>query len=123
MTVQGIVDLINKLNTPDFGPKNWQNQPAYFEKILENVNTVEYGDSLYVELGVFTGFTLELINKGTDTRIVYGFDTFSGLPEDWTGPNGSMLYEKNAFSTTVPHDTDKNKFIVGRIEDTLETFL
>jgi hypothetical protein len=123
MTVENIIKLIENSNIPDFGPKNWQFQPAYFQKILENVNVSKYKNSLFIELGVFTGFTLNLINQNTEDIIVYGFDTFSGLPEDWAESSGNVLYTKNAFNTNIPEDTAKNKFIVGKIEDTLSNFL
>lgn len=123
MTVEDIVRLIENSNTPDFGPKNWQFQPAYFQKVLEDVDVLKYKDSLFIELGVFTGLTLNLINQNTKDIVVYGFDTFSGLPEDWAESSGNVLYTKNTFATTIPEDTDKNKFIVGKIEDTLSNFL
>jgi hypothetical protein len=123
MTVEDIIKLIENSNTPDFGPKNWQFQPAYFQKILKNVDISKYKNSLFIELGVFTGFTLNLINQNTEDITVYGFDTFSGLPEDWAESSGNILYTKNAFNTSIPEDTAKNKFIVGKIEDTLSNFL
>ena len=124
MTVEDIVKLIENSNTPDFGPKNWQYQPSYFQKVLENVDVLKYRDSLFIELGVFTGLTLNLINKNTEDVIVYGFDTFTGLPEDWAESSENVLYTKNSFSVHgIPEDTEKNKFIVGRIEDTLSNFL
>jgi hypothetical protein len=123
MTVNDIVDLINQSKVHDYGPKNWLSQPTYFEDIFKHINISTSPNSLFMELGVFTGHTLSLINQNTENTIVYGFDTFSGLPEDWAESSGNILYNKNAFATSIPVDTDKNTFIVGKVEDTLLDFL
>ncbi len=40
----------------------------------------------HLEFGVFTGGTTRFIAKRLDPNIVYhGFDSFEGLPEDWSG--------------------------------------
>ena len=47
-----------------------------------------------LEFGVYRGKTLKQLRDSFDeTFQVYGFDSFQGLPEDWTGPSckaGSM---------------------------------
>jgi hypothetical protein len=123
MTVNDIVDLINQSKVHDYGPKNWLSQPTYFEDIFKHIDISTSSNSLFMELGVFTGHTLSLINQNTENTIVYGFDTFSGLPEDWAESSGNVLYNKNAFATSIPVNTDKNTFIVGKVEDTLLDFL
>ncbi len=43
-------------------------------------------DGLYLEFGVATGNTLsEIANSAPAGKIVYGFDSFEGLPGDWSG--------------------------------------
>jgi hypothetical protein len=124
MTVEEIVKLFETSNVPDYGLKTWQNQPTYFKEVLKYINLAKYKDSLYLELGVFTGLTLNIINQNTEDIKVYGFDTFTGLPEDWAQSNGNVLFEKNYFTTeTIPENNAKNEFIVGKVEDTLATFL
>ena len=123
MTVNDIVDLINQSKVSDYGPKNWLSQPTYFEDVFKHIDISTSPNSLFMELGVFTGHTLSLINQNTENITVYGFDTFSGLPEDWAESSGNILYNKNAFATSIPVDTDKNTFIVGKVEDTLLDFL
>jgi hypothetical protein len=39
---------------------------------------------MILEFGVFKGRTITRIAKGTN-QTVYGFDSFEGLPEDWSG--------------------------------------
>src|SRR5215467_14542544 len=40
----------------------------------------------YLEFGVFTGGTIRFIARVGD-RVIHGFDSFQGLPEDWSGYN------------------------------------
>tara|TARA_B100001057_G_scaffold491894_1_gene583130 strand:+ start:150 stop:2546 length:2397 start_codon:yes stop_codon:yes gene_type:complete len=51
----------------------------------------------------------------------YGFDTFTGLPEDWV--IGSRIEKKGTYSSdgNVP-DIEGGEFIVGKFEDTLPAF-
>jgi len=51
---------------------------------------------LALEFGVFTGGTLRIIAEARGGRDVYGFDTFTGLPEDWRlgFPAGTFAVEE-----------------------------
>ncbi|MEJ2375095.1 MAG: tetratricopeptide repeat protein [Pseudolabrys sp.] len=74
----------------------------------------------FYEFGVWRGesfkYLIKTFNKG------YGFDTFTGLPEDWHVGNGK--YEKaGAYSSNgeIPK-IEGAEFIAGRFEDTLPIF-
>lgn len=57
-------------------------------KALERIT----GDGLVCEFGVYKGHTLEIIADTVKNGVVYGFDSFEGLPEAWrTG------FDKGAF--------------------------
>ena len=74
-----------------------------------------------MEFGVFQGVTLKHIARAVSPgRQVIGFDTFEGLPDDW----GDLL-EKGTFATEVPSliDYPNATLQIGRIEETLPTFL
>lgn len=74
-----------------------------------------------LEFGVFEGVTMRCIARSVGPeRNVVGFDTFEGLPDDW----GSLL-PKGTFDTNVPSfdDHPNVSLRVGRIEETLPTFL
>lgn len=122
-TVKDIVNLVEKNNTPDFGTKNWLYQPSYFESIFKHIDLKNNKDKLFIELGVFAQHTLSLINLNTEDIKVYGFDTFTGLPESWESKDGVLLYEENSFEIPAPPNTEKNEFIQGNVEDTLLNFL
>ena len=73
----------------------------------------------FYEFGVWRGssfkYLLKTFKKG------YGFDTFTGLPEDWNVGNG--IEKAGTYSTdgNVPK-MKGGEFIVGKFEDTLPIF-
>lgn len=42
-------------------------------------------DGFYAEFGVNEGGTISYIAKQTPAKTIHGFDSFEGLPEDWSG--------------------------------------
>jgi Macrocin-O-methyltransferase (TylF) len=98
--------------------------------------SVEYAVSLInpnykhvLEFGVCGGRTLNMIVAeldrvfpGNDLK-VFGFDTFTGLPEDWVGKNGLIL-EKGAFTQdAVLPDVPGAKLFPGLFTDTIPEYL
>ena len=74
-----------------------------------------------LEFGVFKGQTLKRIARDVrPDRVVVGFDTFEGLPEDW----GELL-PKGHFQTALPSFDDYPNVVlqVGQIEETLPRYL
>eukprot|EP00755_Sulcionema_specki_P026478 Sspe_Gene.85729::Locus_56476_Transcript_1_1_Confidence_1.000_Length_1544::g.85729::m.85729 len=41
-------------------------------------------DGMFLEFGVFRGTTINLLASSFPTRTMHGFDSFQGLPENWT---------------------------------------
>jgi len=77
-------------------------------------------DGLVLEFGVYRGASLRFLAQRTD-RIVHGFDSFEGLPEDWT-----HFQKKGRFSLdgNVPEFDEPNiRTHAGRFADTLPGFL
>jgi hypothetical protein len=75
---------------------------------------------LVLEFGVATGATLKVICEETE-HTVYGFDSFNGLPEDWT-----HFQKAGRFSSSgrPPENLmDNAELVVGLFEDTLPKFL
>jgi hypothetical protein len=77
---------------------------------------------IFLEFGVFRGqtFLIWLKNNQNPDSVFTGFDTFSGLPEDW----GSV--KKGSFSAQgkLPEvDDPRASFCVGLIQDTLPAFI
>ena len=82
---------------------------------------------LIFEFGVYKGRSINFIAKNlkekNDNRLIYGFDSFRGFSEEWTGMNEK--YNTKYFSQEGNHPTVlKNvKLIDGFIEDTLPIFI
>ena len=74
-------------------------------------------DGLIMEFGVFEGATINFL-AGETSGAVFGFDAFSGLPEDWR-PG----FPKGMFSRGVPPVRPNVSLLVGLFEDTLPAFL
>jgi hypothetical protein len=55
---------------------------------------------LLLDLGVWIGWSTRLMSDASD-RMVYGFDTFSGLVEDWQ-VDDQMVVKRGTFSLTEP---------------------
>ena len=76
-------------------------------------------DGLWLEFGVFRGRSINFLSHYC--KKIYGFDSFEGLSEDWSG-NG---HRKGSFNLGgKPPSVKKNvELIVGYFESTLDSFL
>lgn len=75
-------------------------------------------DGLVLEFGVASGRTLRQIATASSARPVYGFDVFTGLPEDWrTG------FARGMFAQRQLPDVPGATLIEGLFQDTLPAFL
>lgn len=74
---------------------------------------------LWLEAGVFFGRSINLLAKATD-RLVHGFDSFEGLPEDWKAGE-----HKGSYSTggRLPEVVDNVRLYKGWFEQSLPAFL
>jgi hypothetical protein len=57
-------------------------------------------DELLLDLGVWLGWSTRLISDASD-RTVYGFDTFTGLVEDWQ-VDDQIVFKRGTFSLSEP---------------------
>jgi hypothetical protein len=88
---------------------------SYFQTVTSYVKN----EGLWLEFGVCSGRTINLISKCTDNT-VYGFDSFYGLPEDWGNHQKKGSYTREG---SLPEVNDNVRLIVGLFEDTLDSFL
>jgi tetratricopeptide (TPR) repeat protein len=83
---------------------------------MENVSLKE---GLVLEFGVFHGKTIRMIAEKFPTSQIHGFDTFSGIPENWHNT------KKGSYSThnVLPVAFENTQYHVGLFSDTLPSFL
>ena len=96
--------------------------PDYFKYITGKVNL----EGLWIEMGVCTGTTItKIATLAPENKIVHGFDSFEGLPEDWN--NGQDNYKKGeTFGTirgAIPCVPDNVLLHKGLFEETLPSFV
>lgn len=78
-------------------------------------------DGLLAEFGVFRGASINEIAARRRNDIIYGFDSFEGLREDWSGHDCA----KGAFDLRAdfPKVAPKVRLIKGWFDNTLPDFL
>lgn len=99
----------------EFGPAE-----PYFSKVdtLKAALAVVPAEGLFLEFGVATGGTLQLIAEHAPAGTVFGFDSFEGLPEYWR-PG----FHAGAFKTEALPDVPGAELVPGWFDDTLPGFL
>jgi len=119
-----LIDIFQSAKIRNFTKKTSDcDLPSYIKYCVDH--SIKDSNYLFIEFGVFTGNTFNMIRSNLDNNItLYGFDTFTGLTEDWMIDNKNVLYKKGTFSLDyIPSDTDNAKFIVGNTMLTLDSFL
>ncbi|HUY00113.1 MAG TPA: class I SAM-dependent methyltransferase [Candidatus Deferrimicrobium sp.] len=74
---------------------------------------------LFLEFGVWKGFSLNYLSDCRPDKIFYGFDSFYGLPEKW----GSNYPKGFGYLENIPLVNDNVRLVVGLFQDTLDQFL
>jgi hypothetical protein len=99
-------------NIPDI-----QENPLSY--VFTKYNLTHKKDTLWLEFGVFSGSSINYISKFTND-IVYGFDSFEGLPENWR-----VGYGKGAFNRdgNLPSVNSNVNLIKGWFDKTLPEFI
>ena len=82
-------------------------------------------DGIYIELGVCTGGSINHIASLVYWDLIYGFDSFEGLPEDWIRddlyiPKGIWAFPE---PVVLPYVLPNVKLIRGWFKDTLPEFV
>lgn len=113
--------------------KNYEHFKKFFKKsifidenqikeysIKQAIDNDKEGKNFYLEFGVFQGKSINFFSKFLKANI-YGFDSFKGLKEDWSGAE----YPKGYFDLKGKKPkVEKNVILVeGFVQDTLSDFL
>jgi len=85
---------------------------------------VTLAKGVYLEMGVCTGKTINFIAGLNPHQVIYGFDSFEGLPEDWVRKDKTFAKGTFAFKegTTIPPVLHNVRLTKGLFKDVLPTF-
>lgn len=76
---------------------------------------------LCIEFGVWKGGSLNYLADLLHPDKIFGFDSFEGLPEDWS--MGGKFHPKGTFRTDLPQVRGNAELVPGWFSDTLPRFL
>lgn len=139
--IPGIYETENNqiLHTISSNKPYWENNESYLfvEKYLkESVPLMSDAEilkfasdrvtlqGLFIELGVYTGRTINFIAALNPRRTVYGFDSFEGLPEPWIREDLSIPIGAGSFNHPgeLPIVLNNVQLIKGWFTHTLPQF-
>jgi hypothetical protein len=117
MAYKGSLPLIELIRLSHCIPDRYD----HFEYILKNVNLT----GLYLELGVREGDSVNFIADIIAPQVIYGFDSFIGLPEEWKRKkDGSLTFPAGTFSINgMPKVRDNVILVQGWFAETLPEFV
>ncbi len=105
------------------------NRPAYYKYVFDAIRKDSI-TGLWMEFGVSGGRSIKWLSKNAPTdTLVYGFDSFEGLPEEFD--DGERVYPRGQFGVdNIPAmlrmigETCPNvRLVKGMFQDTLVPFL
>lgn len=123
-TAEFVTDNMSKVTVFKFTSKH----PTYFDFKAEYLRHVisqidsdlKQKPSLYLEFGVAGGWSINIISATLPDKIIYGFDSFEGLPEDW---HGNYLKGYFDLKGKLPKVNDNVQLVRGFFNETLPAFL
>lgn len=123
MNLLGLMHLTAKTQSAEYVIQNFLDKPCFQNRyqMLEHIFCEEHlnDTGLLLEFGVFTGNSINFISEYHPTRLVYGFDSFTGLPENWTiDPKG-----KYSLCGELPAVRSNVRLIKGWFDETLPSFV
>ncbi len=108
--------------TAEFVERNLPLVPSFdsrynlFRFLIKFIPATEHG--LICEFGVAGGKSINFLSKLMPNRIIHGFDSFEGLPENWT-----HRLQKGAFKQPMPKVNPNVRLHKGWFSETLPVFL
>lgn len=109
----------NFIEGSDVPGKNviFENRNLYYDYVLSRIS---HKNGLYLEFGVYKGGSINYISDRIGNNIIYGFDSFEGLPEGWL-PG----YQKGKFNENgeLPVVNGNVRLVKGWFNETLPGFI
>ena len=100
------------------GIPNLEKNPLHY--VFEDLNYTQKTDTMWLEFGVWSGSTINYISKFIPNDIVYGFDSFEGLPEDWRENCGKGTFDMGG---GFPSINENVQLIKGWFTETVDNFI
>lgn len=97
---------------------NFETDYDLHDWIVSQVDPALLPQGLVLEFGVATGRTLNHFARLLPEKTVYGFDGFTGLPEDWTSRMRKGFFARRS----LPWVRKNCQLVVGWFSDTLPGF-
>lgn len=112
---------LSAMQSAEFITKNMPAIPSFsgrfkmYEYVLKNHNK----EGLYLEFGVYAGKSINFISRIKPDKIIYGFDSFEGLPQAWITD-----YDEGHFKMdNLPEVNSNVKLVKGHFEESLPKFV
>lgn len=83
-------------------------------------DSIDDSKKLFLEFGVFSGATINLIAEVIDNQTIYGFDSFEGLPEAWRTNYDRKKFDRHGNLPTVRENV---QLVQGYFDESLPRFL
>lgn len=99
--------------------KSFNDKKSYLQNVLNHSQSIS-GGGIYLEFGVYKGETVNIIAETVPEKIIYGFDSFEGLPEDWREGFGKGGFNLNG---NLPKVNKNVRLIKGWFNETLPGFV
>jgi hypothetical protein len=99
--------------------ERFADRPALFESLFQRIG---HEPVLYLEFGVYQGYSMRLWSKGLrhpDSRL-FGFDSFEGLPEFWHADAPAGRFDLGGNMPVI--DDPRVSLVKGWFEDSLAEF-
>jgi hypothetical protein len=88
------------------------------------VESVTLHQGLYIELGVCGGGSINHIASLIPFQLIYGFDSFEGLPDEWDKGEGHEVIPAGSWGRdALPYVLPNVRLIKGWFKDTLPEFV
>lgn len=104
--------------------ENMSSTPAFSSRfdLIDHIllNEIIDESGLVMEFGVFKGESINFISSLLSFKKVYGFDSFEGLPSNWTPGAGKGAFDLGGHAPKVNKNVE---LISGWFGETLPTFL
>jgi len=90
-------------------------------ELLEHALGLVMVDGFYAEFGVYKGDSLAFIANRIDS-VIYGFDSFEGLPSDWFLDYGKGFFSLGGQAPRIETAQQNFRLLKGWFEDSLPVF-